>query len=173
MGEGLHTLRMLLVPANEGLLLAAMESDEALGAALGVNMVQGWTEFGRDPFVYALTMIEKDDRSAGWVNYFPVLRRDQTLVGNGGFKGKPDAEGWVEIGYEIAPVYRNQGLATEFAMALIDFALASPEVNGICAHTLAEENASCAVLRKCGFKKTAELVDPDDGPVWRWEWVNT
>ena len=172
MGEELHTLRMLLVPANVFLLQAAIESDGALGAALGVNMIEGWTEFGRDPFVYALTMMEEDHRSAGWVNYFPVLRRDQTLVGNGGFKGRPNAEGWVEIGYEIAPAYRNQGLATEFAMALIDIALTSSEVKGICAHTLAEENASCAVLRKCGFEKTAEIEDPDDGLIWRWEWVN-
>jgi RimJ/RimL family protein N-acetyltransferase len=173
MGDGLHTLRMVLVPANDGLLGAALESDEALGNALGVKMAEGWTEFGREPFKYALTMMQEDQHAGGWINYFPVLQRDQTLVGNGGFKGKPNDEGWVEIGYEIAPGYRNQGLATEFAMALIDFALASPNVTGICAHTLAEENASCAVLRKCGFEKTAELVDPDDGPIWRWEWVNT
>jgi ribosomal-protein-alanine N-acetyltransferase len=36
------------------------------------------------------------------------------------------------------------------------------------AHTLAEENASTAVLTKTGFTHTATITDPDDGPVWRW-----
>jgi RimJ/RimL family protein N-acetyltransferase len=39
------------------------------------------------------------------------------------------------------------------------------------AHTLPESNASTRVLTNCGFRKTAEVVDPDDGPVWRWELV--
>jgi len=25
------------------------------------------------------------------------------------------------------------------------------------------------VLTKCGFRHVADLVDPEDGPVWRWE----
>ena len=39
----------------------------------------------------------------------------------------------------------------------------------VTAHTLAEENASTKVLQRCGFTRTAELIDPDEGPVWRWE----
>ena len=37
------------------------------------------------------------------------------------------------------------------------------------AHTLAERNASTRVLEKCGFGLVGEVVDPEDGPVWRWE----
>jgi hypothetical protein len=25
------------------------------------------------------------------------------------------------------------------------------------------------VLAKCGFHRVEDVVDPDDGPVWRWE----
>ena len=42
----------------------------------------------------------------------------------------------------------------------------------VVAHTLAEENASCAVLRRCGFHRVATVRDPDagvDAEVWRWE----
>jgi hypothetical protein len=42
-------------------------------------------------------------------------------------------------------------------------------VSVVCAHTLAKENASTKVLTRCGFRKTAELDDPDEGPIWRWE----
>jgi RimJ/RimL family protein N-acetyltransferase len=39
----------------------------------------------------------------------------------------------------------------------------------IFAHTLAAESASTSVLARCGFAPVAELIDPDEGPVWRWE----
>jgi hypothetical protein len=39
----------------------------------------------------------------------------------------------------------------------------------VSAHTLAEENASVAVLRKSGFTRTTEILDPDEGAIWRWE----
>jgi RimJ/RimL family protein N-acetyltransferase len=75
----------------------------------------------------------------------------------------------VEIGYEVAESYRNKGLATEFASALIDFAFSHPQVTTVQAHTLAVENASCVVLQRCGMQKMETLEDPDDGLIWRWE----
>jgi len=44
-----------------------------------------------------------------------------------------------------------------------------PEIRRVWAHTLAENNASTRVLTRAGFVKIDEVVDPDDGPVWRWE----
>jgi hypothetical protein len=37
------------------------------------------------------------------------------------------------------------------------------------AHTLVAESASASVLARCGFARVAEPIDPDEGPVWRWE----
>ena len=170
MANTISTLRMDLIPATSELLRAVIKSDAALGESLGVSVAEGWTEFGKAPFEYMLNVLTSDKNQDGWVNYFPILKSGNQLIGSGGFKGGPNADGWVEIGYEIAPAYRNQGLATEMAMALIDYALTQVDVTGICAHTLAEENASCEVLKKCGFVKTDELEDPDDGKIWRWEW---
>ena len=31
------------------------------------------------------------------------------------------------------------------------------------------EIASTRVLTKCGFSRIGEVIDPDDGLVWRWE----
>jgi [ribosomal protein S5]-alanine N-acetyltransferase len=36
------------------------------------------------------------------------------------------------------------------------------------AHTLAETNASNAVLRKAGMSFVAEVDDPEVGKTWRW-----
>lgn len=36
-------------------------------------------------------------------------------------------------------------------------------------HTpLGHDNASTRVLHKAGFRKLAEIEDPDDGPIWQW-----
>ena len=45
----------------------------------------------------------------------------------------------------------------------------SAGIDTVTAHTLGEENASTAVLRKNGFVRTGDIVDPDEGTVWRWE----
>jgi RimJ/RimL family protein N-acetyltransferase len=89
------------------------------------------------------------------------------LIGNCGYKGPPK-EGVVEIGYEVAELYRGQGFATEIATALIEHAFSDHRVEQILAHTLAEENASVHILRRCGFRFGGNIDDPDDGPVWRW-----
>jgi RimJ/RimL family protein N-acetyltransferase len=65
--------------------------------------------------------------------------------------------------------FEGRGYATEAAAALVDFALASGQVRLVRAHTLPEVNASTRVLLKCGFRHVGTVVDPDDGPVWRWE----
>lgn len=54
-------------------------------------------------------------------------------------------------------------------MALVRFALETKDVKLVRAHTLPEANASTRVLTKCGFRHTEDVVDPEDGPVWRWE----
>jgi len=66
-------------------------------------------------------------------------------------------------------VHQGQGYATEAAEALVRYAIDSGQVGTVCAHTLPEANASTRVLTKCGLECVGEVVDPEDGLVWRWE----
>jgi len=118
-----------------------------------------------------MTRVETAKASDPWQFGFAVIHKiDNVLIGMCGFPGPPDSAGLVEIAYGIAPAYQRKGYATEAARALIDFASNDPRVKIICAHTLAETNASTRILEKCGFKKTADAVDPENNlPVWRWE----
>jgi RimJ/RimL family protein N-acetyltransferase len=75
----------------------------------------------------------------------------------------------VEIAYGVVPSREGQGFATEAAGGLVRFAATDPRVRLLRAHTLPEANASARVLRKCGFVHVGSVVDPEDGPVWRWE----
>jgi RimJ/RimL family protein N-acetyltransferase len=105
-----------------------------------------------------------------WAFGFSVIERASGIVvGDCGYKGPPDAQGCVEIAYGLAADYRGRGYATEAARALVAFAFEQDAVRLVRAHTLPEENASTRVLNKCGFSYLGEVIDPEDGLVWRWE----
>jgi RimJ/RimL family protein N-acetyltransferase len=104
-----------------------------------------------------------------WRFGFAIVHKiDNLVIGMCGFTGPPDSDGAVEIAYSIAPAYQGKGYATEAARALIDYA-SNGRVRTVCAHTLAEVNASTRVLEKCGFKKVGEIIDSENNLVWRWE----
>jgi RimJ/RimL family protein N-acetyltransferase len=104
-----------------------------------------------------------------WVHGFSVIHTaTAVVVGSCGFKGPP-VEGVVEVAYAIDPGHHGKGFATEAAHALVRYAFADPRVTVVRAHTLPGPNASTRVLTKCHFSHIGEVIDPDDGLVWRWE----
>ncbi len=116
-----------------------------------------------------LALVANAPAANPWIHGFRIERRsDGSEVGACGFKGPP-VDGTVEVAYGIAPDQQGKGYATEAAAALVVFAFEHDDVTCVRAHTLPEVNASGSVLTKCGLKKVGEVVDPDDGLVWRWE----
>lgn len=105
-----------------------------------------------------------------WTHGFSLVERGTGIaIGKCGFKGPPAADGVVEIAYAVDPDHRGKGYATEAAEALVNYAFGSARVHVVRAHTLPEPNASTRVLAKCGFRYIGEVIEPEDGLVWRWE----
>ncbi|MBE9181431.1 GNAT family N-acetyltransferase [Oculatella sp. LEGE 06141] len=104
-----------------------------------------------------------------WWTHLFMLHHSRVAVGIGGYKGNPDANGVVEIGYSIAPSYQGQGLATQAARTMIERAFADQSVTLVRAHTLATETPSASVLRKVGMVRVADSNDAMEGKVWRWQ----
>ena len=165
----IETKNLTLISSNIDILMSAIKGNEAHAIKINVNVPDNWTEFGVYALQYALDNLSESEEEINWWTYLPIHKQDNKLIGSGGYKGKPTDEGIVEIGYEIAPDYRNKGLATEFAKSLIENALKDENVKSIVAHTLGHENASTKVLKKCGFVKVEEIIDPDEGLIWKWE----
>ncbi|HZI42857.1 MAG TPA: GNAT family N-acetyltransferase [Gemmatimonadaceae bacterium] len=104
-----------------------------------------------------------------WTHGFTAFdRTNDRAVGGGGYKGPPDADGMVEIAYGIDAAYRGRGFAKEVAAALTQYALGA-EARHVRAHTRPENGASARILEHCGFACIGEVIDPEDGLVWRWE----
>lgn len=104
-----------------------------------------------------------------WLGYLAIDADAREVVGTGGFKGNPTVAGEVEIAYGTFKGRAGRGVATATARQLTAIALGDPAIHRVLAHTLPERNASCRVLEKAGYHLAGEVIDPEDGRVWRWE----
>lgn len=168
----LETSRLVLLPSAPEQLLALIEQPQRFEELTGFPAADGLRDFfvSGDVSPKWLAALRSAAGPDPWRHGFFVIDREQrSVIGSAGFKGPPDSSGSVEIAYGIVPSSEGRGYATEAAMALVDFALGTDDVRLVRAHTLPAVNASTRVLQKCGFRHTDSVVDPEDGPVWRWE----
>jgi ribosomal-protein-alanine N-acetyltransferase len=168
----LETVRLSLVPYSPEQLLALAERPERFEQVAGLPAAAGLREFvvSDDVPLDYLAALRASGEPDPWRHGFAVVHREcRAVIGNATFKGPPDQTGMVEIGYGIVPAFEGHGYATEVAAALVAFAFDSGLVRVVRAHTRPESRASMRVLAKCGFQRIDEVVDPDDGLVWRWE----
>ncbi len=157
--------RTTVEPLTRDRAEALLEGSEAFTRRFGYGVADGYLDFPEA--LSAIVQALRDGMDPDWFSYLIIDPTTATVIGLGGFTGPP-TDGSVEIGYSIAPAHRGRGHATEAARRWLDIAIARG-VTLVCAHTLAEENPSTAVLRRLGFRRIAELTDPEVGAIWRWE----
>ena len=164
--------RIRLLAHTPDHLRALLDGGSLYERQFAISLADGVRESLTGPEVAEsfLARLREGGAADPWRDGFGIVQlKEQRLIGLCSFVGPPDADGVVEIAYAIAPDFEGQGYATEAARLLIDHAFASGHVRRVRAHTLPEVSASTRVLEKCGFQRCAELIDPVDGPIWRWE----
>ena len=172
----IQTARLRLVAHTPEQLRTLREGTDQYEQRFGIRLAEGLREFLVSDEVSPAWMeqVKAATEADPWVYGFGVMHlQDDRMIGVGGFKGPPDSEGVVEIAYAIVPTYEGKGYATEVACALLIHAVDAGSARIIRAHTLPERNASTRVLEKCGFRCLGEVIDPEDGAVWRWEYRPT
>lgn len=163
----LRTSRLDLVCATPAMLLGEL-GEGSLADAVGASVPDGWPPelFDADAVAWMLGWVTDHAADARWGPYYIVLRDDaeggRTLVGTGGYKGPPDEEGRVEIGYSILPAFQRRGIAFEAVRGWVDAAFADPSVTAVIAHTYPTLVPSIGVLRKAGFQLEEGGADPHD-----------
>lgn len=145
-----------------------LQGNDHLADLLGISIQDGWTEYPEMVLV-AYDKLRNDPAMLGWFFYLVLHRADKRLIGAGGFKGKPNEEGLVEMGYEITADYREKGLGTEMAVALISFAFGHSYVKRVIAHTEEEYNASVKILQKAGMRFVGTIKNKEGEDLWEWE----
>jgi ribosomal-protein-alanine N-acetyltransferase len=169
-GRVIHTARLDLIVAAKEQLRAELEGPSALAASLACEVPVSWPPefYDADAVRYSLGWLLEHPSESEWGFYYFIERAPTgtraTVVGAGGFKGPPDAEGVVELGYSIVTERRRRGYATEAVRGMLTFAFSSPRVTTVVGQTLTSLPASIGVLEKAGFAFVGAGDDPDAPP---------
>ena len=133
----LETERLYIVPCTEERIQVANEQGYNSGPHI-VGHVKN---------------VKKDATLLPWGAWYVLRKEDDSVLGDIGFKGKPNEDQTVEIGYGFIEKYWNQGYATEAVKELIDWAFKTGEVETIIAETLIDNYSSMRVLEKLHMKR--------------------
>ena len=126
-----------------------------LGHEAGLAVPEGWPEY---PDLLSA------DPTPGWPLFLFVDAARKTILGSGGFLCAPDAKNEMQIGYEVAPAYRGQGIATEAMQQVLATRTSARPI----AVTLTETGPSVSVLRKLGFIGIGAHTPAGGATVWMW-----
>lgn len=151
----LESPRLTLAAASTELIDADLAGSEALAGLLGAEVPGDWPP---PLFTNTVMRIAREQASNAaercWSAWY-LLEKNPTgtvLVGLCHFKGRPDAEGAVEIAYGVLESYQGRGYATEAVCCLAGWALRQPGVRCVTAETLPYLRQSIRVLEKTGFR---------------------
>jgi [ribosomal protein S5]-alanine N-acetyltransferase len=163
--QPIHTGRLALIPFTLQAARALYAGDQAVLAYLGLQATPYWPDQeSMDTLPRIIKRLEQVQEPTGFESWMIVLKRNNTVIGDAGFKGPPNTEGVVDIGYSIIEQEHQRGYGLETARALVDWALRQPTVKAVTASCLLENVASIRILEKLGME---ELVRDDEVIYWK------
>jgi len=154
----LESDRMTLVAATQELIEADLAGSGKLAELLSADVPDNWPPdlYERQAMQFALEQLRGAVDQAGWSFWYLLTRSAEKsqVLGIGGFKGRPDEAGSVEIAYSVLSQFRLKGYATEAVMRLVGWAFSHQLVLEVCAETLPYLQQSIRVMEKNGFSFT-------------------
>lgn len=164
----IHTERLILIPFTLEVTNTLQSGDTSILLRLGLQLTPYWPDQEAiDTFPKIITNLNLVQEPTGFESYMVVHRESMTVIGDAGFKGLPNAEGEVDIGYAIIAQAQNRGYAQETAKSLINWAFQQPAVKAVTARCLLDNAPSARVLVKLGMQQvstTEEFI--------RWKLLN-
>lgn len=155
---------MFLIPATADLVRAEIHDRNRLTQLLGAAIPDNWPpETLIDALPWFLEQLEMPGAQGIWFTWYGILctgKVGPVLAASAGFKGPPQ-NSQAEVGYSVLPQFQRQGLATEMTGALVDWALAQPDVERVIAQVHPDNAASLRVLDKLGFAAGGVATEPD------------
>ncbi|MBP1616377.1 MAG: alanine acetyltransferase [Bacteroidetes bacterium] len=158
----IETERLILVPLTATNLRSIMRNKSQAANELG------WLSDAEELsskmyFIYQLKAenIDKDEINWMFYTYFAiVLKESNHLIGEIGFKGVPDENGEVEVGYGLDnEKWYGKGYMTEALKGLIQWAFTQESVLWVVADTDRVNVPSQKVLKKSGMLFWKEEFD--------------
>ncbi len=160
----LRTERLTLVPFSVELAEAALRSRADVESLLEARVPEEWPGPGFEEILPLVAQWLRDDPLLrDWIRII-VHTADKTAIGGIGTGGRPDADGTVEIGYNIIPSYQRRGYGYEAVSAYVDWAFTQPGLRRIIANCASDNTASMRILQKAGMRQWSY-----EGSLLHWE----
>ena len=152
----IKTKRLIIRHSTIDLVRAEIEDRDRFSTLLKADVPENWPpEILSDALPWFLQQLETTQDALGWFGWYVLYANETsthpTLVGGVGFKGPPQENNTVEIGYSLLPQFHGQGYATEMINGIVHWAFSHAEVSRIIAKTTPDNIPSRRVLAKTGF----------------------
>jgi len=154
----LETNKLKLIPLDAHNLRYSIEDRRKMERNLGVKITDTELEEPvKEVMRTSLKMVLENKKDYLWfTNWEIVLKKENRIIGGLCFKGRPDEQGRVEIGYGMQDEYRCKGYTTEAVKELINWAFIQEKVLSVIAETEKDNLPSHRVLEKMGMQKYQE-----------------
>jgi ribosomal-protein-alanine N-acetyltransferase len=151
-----RTEHLKLVACSLDAARASLRGASHVARLLGVEVPPTWPPRDLvDALAYHARELAEDGAHLGWGVWLVLAGEATGLAGSVGFKGRPDHNGCVEIGYGIEPPFRGHGYATEAVAALVRWGF-DHGVRRILAECHGDNRPSIRVLEKTGMRRIGE-----------------
>lgn len=156
------TDRLIIIPITYSIACSILKGDNKVFERLGINFNGKWpVKDTLDILNFMKDTLSLNDDANGFGVWMVVKKEDMIVIGDAGFKGEPDENGEVEIGFGIIEEEQRKGYGYEAANALMNWASQNGNVIVIKADCLIDNTSSISLLRKCGMCEThrdSELI---------------
>ena len=144
-----------LIEVTEAHRDAVLAGPEKLTVLTGLTVPSEWPSY---PDIF------RRPAKGDWPLFLFASVSEQSIVGNGGFLNEPDDCNRAQIGYEIAPKYRNRGFATD---AMKQVLARRPGIH-VVAITEQPTGSSASVLMKLGLALSGSIQVPGSSRSYFW-----
>jgi RimJ/RimL family protein N-acetyltransferase len=118
---------------------------------------------GPSPLKHRIPRVKREPEFAEIGLFLAIEKASNEIIGSAGFHDFPDEKGMIEIGFGIVPEKQNQGFGTELLIGMWKMICLRPDVENL-RYTVSPENKSSVhIIKRMGFEKVGEQMDPEDG----------
>ncbi|MGF9908687.1 GNAT family N-acetyltransferase [Brevibacillus porteri] len=150
--KSIHTQRLILIPFTHRIATNILQENYKELLDMELTLGKGWPdEDAMETIPKIIKALELTGEPTGFESWMIITKDGMKIIGDVGFKGAPNAEGEVDIGYGIIEAERKKGYAYEAAEGLANWALLQPDVKKITAKCLLDNKDSAKLLVKMGF----------------------
>lgn len=162
----IETERLILVPLTYEQLIKYCKADNSLEKEMHLNETFRIIPPELKEALEQTILPDVADKNKNYLYstlWIIILKLENKMVGDLCFKGEPNADGEIEIGYGTYEEFRKRGIMTEAVEGMVCWAGKQPNVKAIIASTEKDNIASSLILEKNNFIKTGET-----GTLFNW-----